>query len=398
MARILTRSNRPIVIQEAQSGMDMLLSEVSKYVSPEYQQQRKENERADARFQLQVNAAEENKQRYQDSLVQQSFQNQRLEDNDKLNNKLINNQLEDRTLKQALDSFNEDITSTPIHKIKNMNLESYSITDESNPILEKKINDRIKSIQNRYIKKNELADTRRARYNTSTGQGYGEDMNSFFLGDEYSKFISNDIFKDPSSVTPRTKLNVEILAKKVSASENILEKLIEKRLPGKEISKAEFDKEQALKTDIALYYRQMNELANPVKKEVIPEETKKTLDLTGIGLGLGKTTEGVGEAGATGSVEVEGEKTPKQLAKEKRSNNLQQRIEKLTPNFDEPGLIAFNYGNLFSDDVDVFDSAVERIEEVSSNLAEGASRYKPFNLESMLQTLSAQENRLQNNF
>ena len=393
MARILTRSNRPIVIQEAQSGMDMLLSEVSKYVSPEYQQQRKENERADARFQLQVNAAEENKQRYQDSLVQQSFQNQRLEDNDKLNNKLINNQLEDRTLKQALDSFNEDITSTPIHKIKNMNLESYSITDESNPILEKKINDRIKSIQNRYIKKNELADTRRARYNTSTGQGYGEDMNSFFLGDEYSKFISNDIFKDPSSVTPRTKLNVEILAKKVSASENILEKLIEKRLPGKEISKAEFDKEQALKTDIALYYRQMNELANPVKKEVIPEETKKTLDLTGIGLGLGKTTEGVGEAGATGSVEVEGEKTPKQLAKEKRSNNLQQRIEKLTPNFDEPGLIAFNYGNLFSDDVDVFDSAVERIEEVSSNLAEGASRYKPFNLESMLQTLSAQENR-----
>ena len=393
MARILTRSNRPIVIQEAQSGMDMLLSEVSKYVSPEYQQQRKENERADARFELQVNAAEENKQRYQDSLAQQSFQNQRLEDNDKLNNKLINNQLEDRTLKQALDSFNEDITSTPIHKIKNMNLESYSITDESNPILEKKINDRIKSIQNRYIKKNELADTRRARYNTSTGQGYEEDMNSFFLGDEYSKFISNDIFKDPSSVTPRTKLNVEILAKKVSASENQLEKLIEKILPGKEISEVESSRIEALKTDIALYYRQMNELANPVSSEVIPQKTKEKLDLSGIGLGGGKTTGGVGEAEAAGGIEVEGEKTPKQLAKEKRSNILQQRIEKLAPDFDKPGLIAFNYGNLFSDDVDVFDSAVERIEEVSSNLAEGASRYKPFNLESMLQTLSAQENR-----
>ena len=75
MARILTRSNRPIVIQEAQSGMDMLLSEVSKYVSPEYQQQRKENERADARFQLQVNAAQENKDRYQDSLAQQDYLN-----------------------------------------------------------------------------------------------------------------------------------------------------------------------------------------------------------------------------------------------------------------------------------------------------------------------------------
>ena len=75
MARILTRSNRPIVIQEAQSGMDMLLSEVSKYVSPEYQQQRKENERADARFQLQVNAAQENENRYQDSLAQQDYLN-----------------------------------------------------------------------------------------------------------------------------------------------------------------------------------------------------------------------------------------------------------------------------------------------------------------------------------
>lgn len=392
MARVLSRSNRPIVVQEAQSGLDTLLTEVAKYASPEYQQQRKANERADARLELEEQRQQQNEQRYSDSLAQQSFQNQRLIDNDKLNNQLINNQLEDRTMKQALDSFNEDITSTPIHKVKNMNLELYSITDESNPILEKKINTRIKSIQNKYIKRNELADTRRTRYNTSTGQEYEEDMNSFFLGDEYSKFISNDIFRDPSSVTAQTKLNVEILAKKVSASENLLEKLIEKRLPGKEISKAESDREEALKTDIALYYRQMNELANPVKEEIILKQKEK-LDLSGIGLGEGKTTGGVGEAGAVGGIEVEGEKTPKQLAKEKRSNMLQQRIEKLAPDFNEPGLIAFNYGNLFSDDVDVFDSAVERIGEVSSNLAEGASRYKPFNLENMLQTLSAQENR-----
>ena len=392
MARVLSRSNRPIIIQEPQSGLDTFLTEIAKYASPEYQQQRKANERADARLELEEQRQQQNEQRYSDSLAQQSFQNQRLIDNDKLNNQLINNQLEDRTMKQALDSFNEDITSTPIHKVKNMNLELYSITDESNPILEKKINTRIKSIQNKYIKRNELADTRRTRYNTSTGQEYEEDMNSFFLGDEYSKFISNDIFRDPSSVTAQTKLNVEILAKKVSASENLLEKLIEKRLPGKEISKAESDREEALKTDIALYYRQMNELANPVKEEIILKQKEK-LDLSGIGLGEGKTTGGVGEAGAVGGIEVEGEKTPKQLAKEKRSNMLQQRIEKLAPDFNEPGLIAFNYGNLFSDDVDVFDSAVERIGEVSSNLAEGASRYKPFNLENMLQTLSAQENR-----
>jgi hypothetical protein len=52
MARVLSRSNRPIVVQEAQSGLDTLLTEVAKYANPEYQQQRKINERADARFEL----------------------------------------------------------------------------------------------------------------------------------------------------------------------------------------------------------------------------------------------------------------------------------------------------------------------------------------------------------
>ena len=62
MARVLSRSNRPIVVQEAQSGLDTLLTEVAKYASPEYQQQRKANERADARFELDKQNAIQNRE------------------------------------------------------------------------------------------------------------------------------------------------------------------------------------------------------------------------------------------------------------------------------------------------------------------------------------------------
>ena len=64
MARVLSRSNRPIVVQEAQSGLDTLLTEVAKYASPEYQQQRKANERADARLELDRQEINTARQRY----------------------------------------------------------------------------------------------------------------------------------------------------------------------------------------------------------------------------------------------------------------------------------------------------------------------------------------------
>ena len=62
MARVLTKSNRPIVIEEPQSGLDTFLTEIAKYASREYQQQRKANERADARFELDKQNAIQNRE------------------------------------------------------------------------------------------------------------------------------------------------------------------------------------------------------------------------------------------------------------------------------------------------------------------------------------------------
>ena len=64
MARVLSRSNRPIIIQEPQSGLDTFLTEIAKYASPEYQQQRKANERADARLELDRQEINTARQRY----------------------------------------------------------------------------------------------------------------------------------------------------------------------------------------------------------------------------------------------------------------------------------------------------------------------------------------------
>ena len=68
---------RRIVLQEPESGLDVFLKELSKYASPQYQLSLREQERADARLELSKRQMDENERRYQNSLTQQKFQNDR---------------------------------------------------------------------------------------------------------------------------------------------------------------------------------------------------------------------------------------------------------------------------------------------------------------------------------
>ena len=78
MARILTKNNRNIVIEEPQSGLDVFLTEIAKYASPEYQQQQKINERADARFEIDRRNAIQNREfRQQQMEIAKSQENDR---------------------------------------------------------------------------------------------------------------------------------------------------------------------------------------------------------------------------------------------------------------------------------------------------------------------------------
>ena len=151
MARILTRSNRPIVIQEAQSGMDMLLSEVSKYVSPEYQQQRKINERADARFELDKQNSIQNR-----NYRQQQMEMSKAQENDrKIQFRQQQKSIKD---KKAMDEFSimypETLSSDGLDIAKEF-LDNNLIGSSSYEVLDAKI----KSDRNKLITSNKKIDS-----------------------------------------------------------------------------------------------------------------------------------------------------------------------------------------------------------------------------------------------
>ncbi len=157
MARVLSRSNRPIIIQEPQSGLDTFLTEIAKYASPDYQQQKKMNERADARFELEEKRQQQNEQRYSDSLAQQDIINARdktkaeqetkiFEDNQKTNkrnnvNTYLGNQLDglsssdivnlnkDSILAGLTDPFERQIASKVFDNTMNKSKSAVKIID-----------------------------------------------------------------------------------------------------------------------------------------------------------------------------------------------------------------------------------------------------------------------------
>ena len=66
-----------VILQEPESGLDIFLREIARYASPQYQLSLREQERADARLELSKRQMDENEERYQDSLRQQKFRNDR---------------------------------------------------------------------------------------------------------------------------------------------------------------------------------------------------------------------------------------------------------------------------------------------------------------------------------
>jgi len=65
-----------IILQQAPTGLDTFLEEISKYASPEYQLRKRESERADARLELSRRQQQQFEERYEDSLIQQKFSNE----------------------------------------------------------------------------------------------------------------------------------------------------------------------------------------------------------------------------------------------------------------------------------------------------------------------------------
>tara|TARA_R100001463_G_scaffold132800_3_gene193741 strand:+ start:6535 stop:8352 length:1818 start_codon:yes stop_codon:yes gene_type:complete len=164
MARVLTRSNRPIVIQEPQSGLDTFLTEIAKYASPEYQQQQKLNERADARFELEKQQVSDARQKYinqqaeknQERILEQTRYNEakRIQDSERkyVSSERLKKQIDEELSSLPISSFQEDGSVNTFNSI----IKSI-IPSESND--EFGIGDMgIEYSQNKYNKKKILSD------------------------------------------------------------------------------------------------------------------------------------------------------------------------------------------------------------------------------------------------
>ena len=118
---------RRIVLQEPESGLDVFLKELSRYASPQYQLSLREQERADARLELSKRQMDENERRYQDSLRQQKFRNDRAIASEEIANERF--QFNKRNSEYAIARQNIDDAFTGMNprQAANMNIDSLVI-------------------------------------------------------------------------------------------------------------------------------------------------------------------------------------------------------------------------------------------------------------------------------
>ena len=190
MARVLSRSNRPIIIQEPQSGLDTFLTEIAKYASPEYQQQRKANERADARFELDKQNSIQNR-----NYRQQQMEMSKAQESDRLIQ--VKQQREDKKYKEILDEVNLLYPSKPT--IESLNtVESYIDKNIFSSKAYQPLKARIKNDINVITTKNKKLD--------SLGKElYGEDYDESkrdIIESQGSNMLKNKISQDMYGVVP----------------------------------------------------------------------------------------------------------------------------------------------------------------------------------------------------
>ena len=120
---------RRIILQEPDSGLDVFLKELSKYASPQYQLALKDQNRADARLELSKRQIDENERRYQNSLTQQKFRNDRAIATENIAKEKFKIEKSDSDFATAKQYINESFSGMNAQEIANMNIDSLLIDD-----------------------------------------------------------------------------------------------------------------------------------------------------------------------------------------------------------------------------------------------------------------------------
>ena len=122
----MANGNR-IIIQEPESGLDVFLKELSKYTSPQYQLALKDQNRADARLELSKRQMRVNEDRYQDSLKQQRFQNERAIATENIAKEKFEIEKSDSDFATAKQYINEYFSGMNAQEISGTNIDSLLI-------------------------------------------------------------------------------------------------------------------------------------------------------------------------------------------------------------------------------------------------------------------------------
>ena len=212
-----------VILQQAPTGLDTFLEEISKYASPEYQLRKRESERADARLELSRRQQEESDLRYRDSVRQQRFQNELAEDKFNLEkNKFEQDTFRDNynIAKGELDQVLALSYSDP-KSLADMNVESVlaNVSDE-------KVKARLKP----YLQSRKQFGARQEQNATDFMDRYNDrnpnnTMDIFdarrFISDEqaYRTFLNDSYIKDKPDITPSDARKLTYFVNRIGAIE-----------------------------------------------------------------------------------------------------------------------------------------------------------------------------------
>jgi hypothetical protein len=231
-----------VILQQAPTGLDTFLEEISKYASPEYQLRKKESERADARLELSRNQQEESDLRYRDSVRQQRFQNDLATEQESRQKKAFEMEEKKSYRNMAQESIQNQLAGMSLKDIVDMPVEKYGadIDDPKLSMMIRKLGqstrDKATSKYNQVLNRIE---SHNSRYPDNTiSEAVGLDV---FSDDEnYADYISNIYLgKKEGDLTPVELKQLDFFSKTIASADKYLADIREKEASGIEVDDAE---------------------------------------------------------------------------------------------------------------------------------------------------------------
>ena len=230
-----------IVLQEPESGLDIFLREIARYASPQYQLSLREQERADARLELSKRQMDENEERYQDSLRQQKFRNDRAIASENIAKERFEIEKSDSDFAMAKQYINESISGMNAQEIAGINIDSYLI-DVADPRAKSRARQYINNIQKAGRRQLQTITSRMNLYNQGKDSGSqiskAEALDLFGNDKTYNEFLVNSYLKQ-GTLTDEEKYLINSNTSRLTALRKNEADLMEKKASGLDVSDEE---------------------------------------------------------------------------------------------------------------------------------------------------------------